>query len=127
MVDVAVEKGGISGDAYGGEGCWGEGLGLAKEVGSGVVTVSLFLLDCFPPVISSRLTSSTLFKLQKSPSNEEECTNWWKGDSGSDIQDVSGLAGREDVLVRICSFDTLFITNSYTSLITNSSLFYFTG
>ena len=45
MVDVAVEEGGISeGDAYGGKGHWGEGLGLAKEVGSGGVAVSLSLL-----------------------------------------------------------------------------------
>ena len=44
MVDVAVEGGGISGDACGGKGRWGEGLGLAKEDGSGVVAVSLSLL-----------------------------------------------------------------------------------
>ena len=44
MVDVAVEGGGIRGDANGGKGCWGEGLGLAKDVGSGFVAVSLSLL-----------------------------------------------------------------------------------
>ena len=46
MVDVAVEGGGISGDANIGEGYWGEGLGLANEDGSGVIAVSLFLLEC---------------------------------------------------------------------------------
>ena len=44
MVDVAAEGGGISGDAYAGEGHWGEGLELANGVGSGVVAVSLSLL-----------------------------------------------------------------------------------
>ena len=38
-------------------------------------------------------------------------TKGWKGDSCSDVQDVSSLARREDVVVRMCSFDTLFITN----------------
>ena len=42
MVDVAVEGGGISGGTNSGEGCWGEGLGLATEDGSGFVDVSLF-------------------------------------------------------------------------------------
>ena len=46
MVDIVVEGGGISGGTYGVEGHWGEGLGLANEDGSGVVAVSLFLLDC---------------------------------------------------------------------------------
>ena len=40
MVDVAVEGGGIIGDANNGEGCWGEGLEVARVVGSGVVAVS---------------------------------------------------------------------------------------
>ena len=44
MAGVAVDGGGISGDAYGGEGHWGEGLELANGVGSGVVAVSLSLL-----------------------------------------------------------------------------------
>lgn len=58
MVDVAVEGGGISGDAYGVEGRWGEGLGLATEVGSGVIAVSLSLLEhCFA-LLSFRLISS---------------------------------------------------------------------
>ena len=42
MVDVAVEEGGISGGTNGGKGYWGEVLGLAKEVGSGAVAVSLY-------------------------------------------------------------------------------------
>ena len=43
MAGVAVEEGGISErDAYGGKGHWREVLGLAKEVGSGVVAVSLY-------------------------------------------------------------------------------------
>jgi len=46
MVDLAVEGGGISGDAYGGKGRWGEGLGLANEVKSGAVSLSL-LKHCF--------------------------------------------------------------------------------
>ena len=47
MVDLAVEGGGISGDAYGGEGRWGDtGLGLANEVKSGVVSLSM-LKHCF--------------------------------------------------------------------------------
>ena len=56
MPDVAAEGGGISGDACGGEGHWGEGLELAKEVGSGVVAVSLFLLEHCLSILSSRLT-----------------------------------------------------------------------
>ena len=44
MVDVADEGGGISGNPYGGEDRWGEGLGLTTEGGSGVVAVSLSLL-----------------------------------------------------------------------------------
>ena len=35
-------------------------------------------------------------------------TKGWKGDSGSGVQDVSSLARREEVVVSICSFDTLF-------------------
>jgi len=37
------------------------------------------------------------------------------------VKDVSGLAEREDVMVRICSFDILFITNFHKSLITPHS------
>ena len=56
MVDVAVEGGGISGDAYGGEGRWGEGLELATENGSEVVAVSLSLLEhCFALLSSRRI------------------------------------------------------------------------
>ena len=44
MVDVAVEGGGISGDANSGEGRWGDVLEVANDVGSGVIAVSLFLL-----------------------------------------------------------------------------------
>lgn len=43
MVGVAVEEGSVNGDAFGSEGLWGDWLGLAKDVGSGVVAVSLFL------------------------------------------------------------------------------------
>ena len=39
----------------------------------------------------------------------------WKGDSDSGLEDVSSLAGREDGVVRVCSFGTLFITNFYKS------------
>jgi len=46
-------------------------------------------------------------------------TDWWKGDSGSEVKDASVVARREDVVVRICSFDTLFIFQ--TSLITPHS------
>ena len=108
MVDVAVEGGGISENVYGSELCWGERLGLATEVGSGVVAVSLSLLDiaACSSIISTHISiliiSSTLFKLQKSNALEvglEWGTNWWKGDSGSDVKDVSSLAG-EDVMVR---------------------------
>ena len=42
MAGVAVEGGGISEDAYGGKGHWEEELEVANEVGSGVVTVSLY-------------------------------------------------------------------------------------
>jgi len=41
MVDVAVEGGGISGDANSGEGRWGDVLEVANDVGSGVIAVSL--------------------------------------------------------------------------------------
>jgi len=41
MVDVAVEEGGISGGTNGGEDRWGDVLGLATEVRSGVIAVSL--------------------------------------------------------------------------------------
>ena len=41
MTGVAVEGGGISEDAYGVEGRWGDVLGSATEVGSGVVAVRL--------------------------------------------------------------------------------------
>jgi len=41
LVDVADEGGGISGDAYSVEGRWGGWLGLATEVRSGVIAVSL--------------------------------------------------------------------------------------
>ena len=44
MVDVAVEGGGISGDANSGEGRWGDVLEVANDVGSGVIAVSLSLL-----------------------------------------------------------------------------------
>ena len=54
MAGVAVEGGGISGGTNGVEGRWGEGLGLANEVGSGVVAVSLSLpLDIVSPILSS--------------------------------------------------------------------------
>ena len=56
MVDVAVAEGGVSGDAFGGEGRWGEGLELPTEVGSGVVAVSLSLLEHCLSILSSRLT-----------------------------------------------------------------------
>jgi len=53
----------------------------------------------------------------------------WEEDSISiGVQDVSGLAGCEKVVVRMSSFDTLFTTNFYKILITpHSSLCSFTG
>lgn len=45
MVDVAVEGGGISGDANSGEGRWGDVLEVANDVGSGVIAVSLWWVD----------------------------------------------------------------------------------
>ena len=86
----------------------------------------------FPPIIIPThllilIISSTLFNLRKTAANVQEGTNWWEGDSGSGVQDVSSLAGREDGVVRVCSFGTLFITNFYTILITShSSLSHFT-
>ena len=41
MVDVAVEGGGISEDANGGEVRWEDVLEVANDVGSGVIAVSL--------------------------------------------------------------------------------------
>ena len=74
-------------------------------------TIPALALSCSPIIpthISIVITSSTLFKLQKTAAKVKGGTNWWKGDSGSDVQDVSGLAGCEDVVVRIYSFDILF-------------------
>ena len=45
MVDIAAKEGGISVAANGGERRWRGWLGLAKEDGSGVFSVSLFLVD----------------------------------------------------------------------------------
>jgi len=66
----------------------------------------------------------TLFNLQKSNTLEvgsEWGTDWWKKDSGSGVKDASVVARREDVMVRICSFDILFINNFQTSLISPHS------
>ena len=105
MVDVAVEGGGISGDPYGGEGHWGEWLGLANEVGSGVVDVSLSLLEHCLSILhpDSHFNCHHIIyhiKLQKTYALEVGLE--------SGVEDVSSLARREEVVVRMCSFDTLF-------------------
>ena len=129
MAGVAIEGGGISGDAYSGEGHWEDWLGLAKDVGSGVVTVSLSLLwhcsllyynfdshfNCYHIIYQIQLQKSNALQV-----GSEWGTKGWEGDSGSGVKDVSVVAGRdEDVVVR----DNLwpFPTNFYTSLITTPS------
>ena len=68
MVDVAVEEGCISGGINGGEDRWGEGLGLATEVRSGVIAVSLadWTLFCSSfistHILSILIKIHTLFK-----------------------------------------------------------------